>query len=84
MSGPDLFGWSDTEEKRIEKLWPLQATPADPTNAVAEDDAAAHLGQYLFFDTRLSGSGEFSCATCHQPEHGFGGWLSWHIRTEGA
>ena len=29
------------------------------------------LGKVLFFDTRVSGSGTISCATCHQPE------LSW-------
>jgi cytochrome c peroxidase len=29
------------------------------------------LGKMLFFDTRLSGSGKLSCASCHQPE------LSW-------
>jgi cytochrome c peroxidase len=26
------------------------------------------LGKALFFDTRLSGSGKISCASCHQPE----------------
>lgn len=26
------------------------------------------LGKILFFDTRLSGSGKISCASCHQPE----------------
>jgi len=26
------------------------------------------LGKSLFFDTRLSGSGKISCASCHQPE----------------
>lgn len=26
------------------------------------------LGKTLFFDTRLSGSGKISCATCHKPE----------------
>ena len=26
------------------------------------------LGKALFFDTRLSGSGKISCATCHNPE----------------
>lgn len=26
------------------------------------------LGKVLFFDTRLSGSGKISCATCHTPE----------------
>lgn len=29
------------------------------------------LGKILFFDTRLSGAGKISCATCHKPE------LSW-------
>ncbi len=52
-------------------LSPLPALPADPTNAWADVPGAAHLGQFLFFDTRLSGTGEFSCATCHDPEHGF-------------
>jgi cytochrome c peroxidase len=29
------------------------------------------LGRYLFFDPVLSGSGNMSCATCHQPSRGF-------------
>lgn len=29
------------------------------------------LGRWLFFDTRLSGDGTISCATCHQPQHAF-------------
>ncbi len=28
----------------------------------------ARLGAMLFFDTRLSGAGRISCASCHQPE----------------
>ncbi len=62
---------SEREVEKLQQLYPLEAPPADPTNAFADDPAAAHLGQFLFFDTRLSGSGEFSCATCHQPDHGF-------------
>jgi len=45
--------------------------PADPTNNVADDEDAAKLGQFLFFDTRLSEDGEQSCATCHKAENGF-------------
>lgn len=45
--------------------------PEDATNAVGNDPDAQRLGQYLFFDTGLSGNGAVSCATCHQPEHGF-------------
>jgi cytochrome c peroxidase len=29
------------------------------------------LGKKLFFDPRLSGSGQFSCASCHNPELGW-------------
>ncbi|MGB3715178.1 MAG: cytochrome c peroxidase [Candidatus Promineifilaceae bacterium] len=33
------------------------------------DDALVLLGKYLFFDPRLSGDANVSCATCHQPDH---------------
>lgn len=53
---------------RIGRLGPV---PADPTNAVADDHAAAKLGYRLFFDPRLSGNNAVACATCHQPERRF-------------
>lgn len=34
------------------------------------DAAQATLGRRLFFDTRLSGDGTLSCATCHSLDHG--------------
>ena len=52
-------------------LSPLQPLPVDPTNRFFEDPEAALLGEQLFFDTRLSATGEIACSTCHQPEHGF-------------
>ena len=45
--------------------------PADPSNRVADDSSAAALGHRLFFDTRLSGNGKVSCATCHLAEQQF-------------
>lgn len=40
--------------------------------ALAQPDrATAALGRRLFSDTRLSGNGTLSCATCHQAERGF-------------
>jgi len=48
----------------------LPPLPADPTNALADNLQAAHLGHRLFFDPRLSPRG-VACATCHQPERGF-------------
>jgi cytochrome c peroxidase len=47
------------------------APPPDPTNAYADDPAAAALGERLFFDAGLSPSGAVSCATCHKPERAF-------------
>ncbi len=65
--------WSAAEQAIIESLWldRLPPLPNDPGNAVADLPRAAALGQMLFFDTRLSGNGEVSCATCHQPARRF-------------
>ncbi|HVC57056.1 MAG TPA: cytochrome c peroxidase [Stellaceae bacterium] len=50
---------------------PLGKLPPGPTDGVADNTAAATLGQFLFFDADLSGNGKVSCATCHQPAHAF-------------
>jgi cytochrome c peroxidase len=47
----------------------LPASPIESKKDTLKD--LIELGKILFFDTRLSGSGKISCATCHQPE------LSW-------
>ncbi len=39
--------------------------------APAGGDRLVALGQRLFFDTRLSGSGRTACATCHEPRYGY-------------
>ncbi len=36
------------------------------------NEAKAALGKRLFFDVRLSGDAAISCASCHQPEFGYG------------
>jgi cytochrome c peroxidase len=47
--------------------WP--PPPArDPSNRVSGKAEAIELGERLFFEPRLSGSGSFSCATCHVPD----------------
>lgn len=69
----DAHAWT-TEEKTtlasllLSKLPPLRP---DPSNAFADNEAAARLGHKLFFDVRLSANGEVSCATCHKPELNF-------------
>lgn len=55
----------------LREFWPLPAVPPDPTNAVADDPWAQHFGQYLFFETRFSSTGQISCASCHTPELGW-------------
>ncbi|NUN14244.1 MAG: c-type cytochrome [Myxococcales bacterium] len=63
--------WTQEVLANLDRLSPLGVLPSDPTNAVADHPGAAALGQFLFFDTRLSQNGEVACATCHTPEHGF-------------
>jgi len=62
------FGFTEKEIRRVLRMSPLPPLPEDPSNAVADDPAAAAFGERLFFDVRLSGSGDMSCATCHDPE----------------
>jgi len=69
-SPPD---WNESEIDVLKSLWleSLPDLPPDPSNAVADNPAAAVLGKQLFFDTRLSANGGISCATCHQQERRF-------------
>jgi cytochrome c peroxidase len=50
---------------------PMPSVPSDTTDRVADNPRAARLGEYLFFDKRLSKNGEVACATCHQPARAF-------------
>lgn len=65
--------WSDEERTMIVSLslQSLPPLPPDPSNAVADNPAAAALGEQLFFDTRFSGDGKVACGTCHLPERQF-------------
>ncbi|HEY1413134.1 MAG TPA: cytochrome c peroxidase [Rhodopila sp.] len=49
---------------------PWAPTPS-PAAAFARAAAIADLGRKLFFDPALSASGRMSCASCHDPAHGF-------------
>ena len=46
--------------------WRLAATPPHPEDN-APTSVRVELGRKLFFDPRLSGDGNMSCATCHNP-----------------
>jgi cytochrome c peroxidase len=45
---------------------------------------AAQVGQKMFFDTTLSGSGKQSCASCHDPAHAYGPPNSLSVQLGGA
>ncbi|MBN9309868.1 MAG: methylamine utilization protein [Devosia sp.] len=72
-AGGQAGGWNAEQRQRIASLSlaALPPLPADPSNAVADDPAAAALGKRLFADTRLSANGKVACATCHDPDKQF-------------
>jgi cytochrome c peroxidase len=46
--------------------------PVDKPAASTPDAAATiELGRRLFFDSAVSRTGRASCASCHDPDHGF-------------
>jgi cytochrome c peroxidase len=47
--------------------WPAPA-PGDPSNPASGRREAIEFGERLFFEKRLSPTGQFSCASCHVPE----------------
>lgn len=51
----------------LPKEFPRPAVPTDNPMSAAKVD----LGRHLFYDLRLSGNGEQSCATCHQQDKAF-------------
>jgi cytochrome c peroxidase len=51
----------------LPKTFPRPRVPAD--NPMS--DAKVELGRHLFYDTRLSGNGTQSCATCHEQARAF-------------
>ena len=72
---PDL---PPTDRAELTRFSPLPPLPPDPTNAYADNERAAKLGQMLFFDEALSGPlvtasslgavgdrGKVACRTCH-------------------
>ena len=63
--------FSAEELARVFAYSPPPPPPPDPTNAWADDPAAARFGQWVFFDERFSGNGTLSCASCHDPGLGF-------------
>lgn len=66
-------GWTEAQRKLLRSLslTSLEPLAPDPSNRYGDDPRAAALGRKLFSDTRLSGNGKVSCATCHVPSRDF-------------
>jgi cytochrome c peroxidase len=64
---PRATTWTPAELAMLRSLSlrSLEPLGSDASNRYAADARAAALGRDLFFDTRLSGNGKVSCATCH-------------------
>jgi len=60
--------------------FPVPAVPAD--NPMS--DAKVALGERLFFDPRLSVTGRYSCASCHDPARSFSDGLPRAVGATGA
>ena len=88
VAGPALSGPSDSAVPDSHRLMgdgaasiataepaeePLPFDPAPPIGpALARVATLTALGRKLFNDPALSASGRMSCASCHDPAHGFG------------
>ncbi len=49
----------------------VSAGPATKKRLNPKEEALIELGRRLFFDPLVSRSGQRSCASCHDPDHGF-------------
>ncbi len=64
------FGPEEIRKILLHGPWP-PPWRADPSNRVSGQPEAIKLGERLFFEPRLSGTGSVLCATCHVPFRGF-------------
>ena len=75
--GEDPLSFNTREVRTVLTMSPLDPKDTlDPTNRYSGQEAAVEFGKRLFFEKRLSSSGDISCATCHQPEHGWANGIS--------
>jgi cytochrome c peroxidase len=72
-------GPAPTAAPDLERDNPLRPLPTPPLGVAGEladlrpavTPEKVRLGRWLFYDPRLSSDGKVSCASCHEPPHGF-------------
>ena len=62
-----VFAVGDDYQWTLPRGFPIPAVPADNPMSAAK----VALGRRLFFESRLSVTGKYSCASCHQPARAF-------------
>lgn len=67
---PVQFSQSERQTILSHGPWPPKRAP-DPSNRVSGKLEAIALGERLFYEPRISGTGSVLCATCHVPYRGF-------------
>ncbi len=65
--GPAALAPASSYEWHLPPGLPVPLVPADNPMSAAK----VALGRRLFYDTRLSGTGTYACASCHQQAHAF-------------
>ncbi len=70
MAPASAFSPEEIRKILLHGPWPPPLR-ADPGNRVSGRPAAIELGERLFFEPRLSGTGSVLCASCHVPFRGF-------------
>ena len=70
-----------TDLQNETSLRPLGDIPVPEDNPMTPE--VLNLGQTLFFDPRLSGNNEKSCASCHEPSLGYGDGRSTFVMING-
>jgi len=69
LSTAAFSGHPQSGDASLQK-WLLDETPPHPEDN-KPNEARVSLGKMLFYDPRLSGDGNMSCATCHSPLFGW-------------
>jgi cytochrome c peroxidase len=71
---PAAFEW------RLPRGFPTPFVPADNPMSAAK----VALGKRLFFEARLSGTGQYSCASCHDPARSYTDGRALAVGSDGA
>ncbi len=78
MIKPDASETMAAQPSRVSLQTAMNLLSVPDRNTIPYPDGKPHsaleieLGKTLFFDTRLSSNQKFSCASCHNPDLGFG------------